>query len=119
MAATKVLILLAIVSLLLVNEQEIISLQTLPDSWAGQAGLKPGEVFRDRLKNGSQGPEMIVIPAGKFRMGDIQGKHGKDELQARSGKIGDVGSYGAFIMILFSSLSMHSENQRPQGSCDA
>jgi formylglycine-generating enzyme required for sulfatase activity len=80
MAATKVLILLAIVSLLLVNEQEIISLQTLPDSWAGQAGLKPGEVFRDRLKNGSQGPEMIVIPAGKFRMGDIQGKHGKDEL---------------------------------------
>jgi formylglycine-generating enzyme required for sulfatase activity len=80
MAATKVLILLAIVSLLLVNEQEIISLQTLPDSWAGQAGLKPGEVFRDRLKNGSEGPEMIVIPAGKFRMGDIQGKHGKDEL---------------------------------------
>jgi len=125
MAATKVLILLAIVSLLLVNEQEIISLQTLPDSWAGQAGLKPGEVFRDRLKNGSQGPEMIVIPAGKFRMGDIQGKHGKDELPVHqvnfqkafaASKIGDVGSYGAFIMILFSSLSMHSENQRPQGS---
>jgi formylglycine-generating enzyme required for sulfatase activity len=42
--------------------------------------MKPGEVFRDRLKNGSEGPEMVVIPAGKFRMGDIQGKYGKDEL---------------------------------------
>jgi formylglycine-generating enzyme required for sulfatase activity len=42
--------------------------------------MKPGEVFRDRLKNGSEGPEMVVIPPGKFRMGDIQGKYGKDEL---------------------------------------
>ncbi|MGB7946450.1 MAG: formylglycine-generating enzyme family protein, partial [Candidatus Binatia bacterium] len=58
---------------------EIISLQMSPDSWAGQSGLKPGEVFRDRLKTGSQGPEMVVIPAGRFRMGDIQGKHGKNE----------------------------------------
>jgi formylglycine-generating enzyme required for sulfatase activity len=80
MAATKVFIVLAIAILLLVNEQEIISLQMSPDSWAGQANLKPGEVFRDRLKNGSEGPEMVVIPAGKFRMGDIQGKYGKDEL---------------------------------------
>ncbi|MGB7947258.1 MAG: hypothetical protein WCH75_06220, partial [Candidatus Binatia bacterium] len=63
MAATKVLIALAIASLLLVNAQEIISLQMSPDSWAGQSGLKPGEVFRDRLKTGSQGPEMVVIPA--------------------------------------------------------
>jgi formylglycine-generating enzyme required for sulfatase activity len=79
MAATIVLIVLAIASLLLVNEQEIISLQTSSDSWAGQAGFKPGEVFRDRLKSGSEGPEMIVVPTGKFRMGDIQGKHGKNE----------------------------------------
>ena len=79
MAATIVLIVLAIASLLLVNEQEIISLQTSSESWAGQAGFKPGEVFRDRLKSGSEGPEMIVVPTGKFRMGDIQGKHGKNE----------------------------------------
>jgi formylglycine-generating enzyme required for sulfatase activity len=79
MAATKVLIVLAIASLLLVYQQEIISLQTSPDSWAGQANLKPGEVFRDRMKNGTDGPEMIVISAGKFRMGDIQGKYGKGE----------------------------------------
>jgi formylglycine-generating enzyme required for sulfatase activity len=79
MAATKVFIVLAIASLLLVNEQEIISLQTSPESWAGQASLKPGQVFRDRMKTGTDGPEMIVIPAGKFRMGDIQGIGLNDE----------------------------------------
>src|SRR5262249_18280775 len=31
---------------------------------------KPGTVFRDKLKDGSQGPEMVVIPAGTFQMGD-------------------------------------------------
>ncbi len=32
-----------------------------------------GKVFRDRLKDGTEGPEMVWIPAGSFRMGDIQG----------------------------------------------
>jgi formylglycine-generating enzyme required for sulfatase activity len=31
------------------------------------------KVFRDVLKDGSLGPEMVWIPAGRFRMGDIQG----------------------------------------------
>lgn len=35
--------------------------------------MKPGDVFRDRLQDGSQGPEMVVIPSGSFRMGDISG----------------------------------------------
>ncbi len=34
---------------------------------------KASEVFRDRLKEGSEGPEMVWIPAGQFKMGDIQG----------------------------------------------
>ena len=34
--------------------------------------MKPGDIFRNRLKDGSDGPEMVVIPTGKFRMGDIQ-----------------------------------------------
>jgi formylglycine-generating enzyme required for sulfatase activity len=33
--------------------------------------LNSGLVFRDKLEDGSQGPEMVVIPAGMFRMGDI------------------------------------------------
>jgi formylglycine-generating enzyme required for sulfatase activity len=32
---------------------------------------KPGTIFCDILKDGSNGPEMIVIPAGNFQMGDI------------------------------------------------
>jgi formylglycine-generating enzyme required for sulfatase activity len=54
---------------------------------AGQIDSKPGQVFRDRLKSGGDGPEMVVIPAGKFRMGDIQGKHGKEELPVHEVKI--------------------------------
>jgi formylglycine-generating enzyme required for sulfatase activity len=39
----------------------------------------PGKVFRDRLADGSFGPEMVWIPAGSFRMGDIQGGGHDDE----------------------------------------
>ena len=31
------------------------------------------EIFRDRLNDGTEGPEMVLIPAGSFRMGDIDG----------------------------------------------
>jgi formylglycine-generating enzyme required for sulfatase activity len=41
--------------------------------------LQPGQVFRDRLADGSEGPEMVVIPAGTFRMEDIQGGGDSDE----------------------------------------
>jgi len=33
----------------------------------------PGNIFRDRLDDGTLGPQMVVIPAGTFRMGDTQG----------------------------------------------
>ena len=35
---------------------------------------EPGTVFRDTLKDGSSGPEMIVLPAGTFQMGDRSGE---------------------------------------------
>jgi len=38
-----------------------------------------GTVFRDSLKEGGSGPEMVIIPAGRFRMGDIQGGGASDE----------------------------------------
>ncbi len=34
--------------------------------------LKSGKFFRDNLRNGKVGPEMAVIPAGHFEMGDSQ-----------------------------------------------
>ena len=79
MRAGKVLIALLGITALLVNEQERVWLYTPAVSWAGQVDLKPGDVFRDRLQNGSDGPEMVAVPAGRFRMGDIQGVGGKDE----------------------------------------
>jgi formylglycine-generating enzyme required for sulfatase activity len=65
--------------LLLVSEPERGLLPRLSVSSAAQPGLRTGQVFRDRMKNGTNGPEMAVIPAGRFRMGDIQGKGAKDE----------------------------------------
>jgi formylglycine-generating enzyme required for sulfatase activity len=41
--------------------------------------FKPGKVFNDRLKDGNLGPKMVWIPAGSFRMGDIQGGGDSDE----------------------------------------
>ncbi|MDM8560053.1 SUMF1/EgtB/PvdO family nonheme iron enzyme [Candidatus Parabeggiatoa sp. HSG14] len=35
--------------------------------------------FRNTLQDGSLGPEMVWIPAGTFRMGDIQGEEEEDE----------------------------------------
>ena len=79
MLAGKVSIVLLGAGLLLVSEQDRGILQTLPVSPAAQPGLRAGQVFRDRMKNGTNGPEMVVIPAGRFRMGDMQGNGAKDE----------------------------------------
>ncbi len=43
--------------------------------------------FRDRLKNGGFGPEMIIIPGGRFKMGDLQGDGDFDERPAHWVKI--------------------------------
>ncbi len=42
--------------------------------------IKPSDIFRDRLKDNSEGPEMVLIPVGTFRMGDITG-NGRDNEQ--------------------------------------
>ncbi|OQW93616.1 MAG: hypothetical protein BWK79_10190 [Beggiatoa sp. IS2] len=39
----------------------------------------PSKIFRDLLKDGSEGPEMVVIPEGKFRIGDLQKTGNSDE----------------------------------------
>ena len=36
-----------------------------------------GEVFRDALKGGCEGPEMAVLPTGNFRMGSPSGEAGR------------------------------------------
>ena len=39
-------------------------------------GRSSGSVFRDALRSGGDGPELVVVPAGSFRMGSRQGKRG-------------------------------------------
>jgi formylglycine-generating enzyme required for sulfatase activity len=51
-------------------------MQTPPPIQPQTVTVRPrqaGQVFRDRLKDGSKGPEMVWIKAGSFEMGDIQG----------------------------------------------
>ncbi|MDM8564091.1 formylglycine-generating enzyme family protein [Candidatus Halobeggiatoa sp. HSG11] len=65
---------------LVVVEASYNRLQFEPKGW-NQVDLLPVkpakevkiEVFQDRLKDGGLGPKMVWIPAGSFRMGDIQG----------------------------------------------
>ncbi len=59
------------------NEQ--IRNESIPDEPTVKETLSAGNVFRDRLKDGGFGPEMVRIPAGRFRMGDIQGGGGSNE----------------------------------------
>ena len=37
--------------------------------------LRAGDTFSDALSSGGQGPEMVVIPAGQFRMGCASGRN--------------------------------------------
>ena len=41
--------------------------------------FEPGDVFTDALALGGVGPEMVVIPAGSFRMGCVTGQNCDDE----------------------------------------
>jgi formylglycine-generating enzyme required for sulfatase activity len=63
------------------QQQTIISTstRTKPTPIIPSNNLVAGKVFQDRLKDGSLGPKMVVIPAGSFRMGDIQGGGSSDE----------------------------------------
>ena len=40
---------------------------------AAPASRRPGDVLSDPLSSGGTGPEMVVIPAGSFRMGCVSG----------------------------------------------
>ncbi|MEA3413653.1 MAG: SUMF1/EgtB/PvdO family nonheme iron enzyme [Pseudomonadota bacterium] len=46
-----------------------------------------GEVFQDKLSGGGYGPKMVVLPAGVFRMGDLQGGGDNDEKPVRTVRI--------------------------------
>ena len=43
-----------------------------------------GAVFRDALRGGGEGPAMVVLPTGRFRMGDLAGGGDDDERPVRT-----------------------------------
>ena len=45
---------------------------------------QPGKVFRDTLGSGGEGPEMVVLPTGRFRMGDLNGDGYSNEKPVRT-----------------------------------
>ena len=49
---------------------------------------KIGDIIRDLLKDGTKGPEMVIIPAGTYKMGDIQGTGGRNERTAHMVTVG-------------------------------
>ena len=50
-----------------------------PAPAAAPFSRRPGEMFSDPLSSGGIGPEMVVIPAGRFRMGCVSGVDCRDE----------------------------------------
>jgi formylglycine-generating enzyme required for sulfatase activity len=63
------------------NGQRETSLQNVPvkEGNTGNAALAPEHAYRDSLAAGGRGPEMIVLPGGKFAMGSPKDEAGREE----------------------------------------
>jgi formylglycine-generating enzyme required for sulfatase activity len=77
--------------------------------------MKPGDIFRDSLKDNSEGPEMVLIPAGKFRMGEKQSVH---EVSVESFAMGrypvTFAEYDYFCEETRHALSLHENRKKPE-----
>jgi formylglycine-generating enzyme required for sulfatase activity len=82
---------------------------------------KPGTVFRDSLADDSFGPEMVWIPAGSFRMGDIQGGGWDNEKPVHRVSV-DKFAMGKFEVTVgefrkFVNSTSYKTDAEKQGSC--
>ncbi len=78
--------------------------------------LKPGDTFRDC----TDCPEMVIIPAGTFRMGDLNGTGGSEEKPVHEVRIGysiAVGKFevtrGEWVAVMGSNKSLYKGDRRP------
>jgi len=55
---------------------EVVPEEVVPEQ---RKWIEPSLLFQDYLQDGSLAPEMVVIPAGGFKMGDIQNNGDRDE----------------------------------------
>jgi formylglycine-generating enzyme required for sulfatase activity len=70
-------------------------------------------VFRDSLPDRSAGPEMVVIPAGEFRMGDLQGNEHANERPARRVHIAEPFAIGKYEVTYEEYLHFATATGRP------
>src|SRR5277367_2686755 len=47
----------------------------------GNAPLAPGYAYHDSLASGGKGPEMVLLPGGKFAMGSPEDEVGREEVE--------------------------------------
>jgi formylglycine-generating enzyme required for sulfatase activity len=84
------------------------------------------EIIRDKLKDGGEGPQIILIPAGKFRMGDIT-SNGRDNEQPVH-KVSVKSFYMGVFPVTFAeydhfcedtrhTLSLHEKRKKPDDEC--
>ena len=73
----------------------------------------PGDVFRDDLATGGEGPDMVVIPRGRFRMGCLNGRCDSDEVPVRDVRIGY-----SFAMSKYEVTFAHWEACVADGGCE-
>jgi formylglycine-generating enzyme required for sulfatase activity len=69
-------------------QAELEALKNQPIQPSQSNEFVPSKVFRDRLADGSLGPEMVWIPAGSFRMGGIQSGGDSDEQPVHQVSVG-------------------------------
>jgi formylglycine-generating enzyme required for sulfatase activity len=69
-------------------------------------GFRPYEIFRDHFSDGATAPDMIYVPGGTFKMGDIEGDGDEDEKPVHEVSLDDfaigrypvtVGEYMRFV----------------------
>ena len=61
------------------SNADIVTLTEAALSPSTASARQPGETFSDMLSSGGQGPEMVVIPVGRFRMGCVSGQECFDD----------------------------------------
>ena len=71
---------------------------TVGDTQAPASTHQPGDTIRDTLKDGTKGPEMVVVPAGSFMMGSPKSEEGRhnNEGPQRRVTIGQAFAVGKF-----------------------
>jgi len=63
-----------------------------------QPDTSPLASFRDTLKDGSLGPEMVIVPRGTFRMGDLNGKGSESERPVHAVNFADAFAIGRYTV---------------------